>query len=61
MSDVCITFQEYSTSIVRCISGQKSYFRPILAELSLFEKNYFFDFLKIFGKIDIFRHLISLK
>ena len=57
MSDVCILVQEYFSSLIRCISGQKSYFRPIPAELSLFEKAYFFDFLKIFGKIDIFHHL----
>ena len=57
MSDVCITVQECSTSLIRCISGQKSYFRLIPAELSFFEKGYFFNFFKIFGKIDIFHHL----
>ena len=57
MPDVCIMVQECFTSLIRCISGQKSYFRPIPAELSLFEKGYFFNFFKIFGKIDIFHHL----
>ena len=49
--------QECFTSVIRCIFGQKSYFRPIPAELSFFEKGYFFDFLRIFGKIDILDHL----